>query len=185
MKGFLERQGSNILFIVLIAVFILPQTRKPIQVGLNRLLSFSPSELSEEEREVLSDYNWALQPLEGERLNFQEAREEVVVLNFWATWCPPCIAEMPSFQELYNDYGDKVSFYFVSSEETEVLEGFMEKRGYRVPVYQPLSAVPELLRSNSLPTTYVITKSGEVVVKKTGVADWNSDGFRELLDGLL
>lgn len=183
-KSFLKKHASNILFVVFIGLLLIPQTRKPIQVGVNRLLAFNPSEIAQGDREFLDDYNWMLQSLEGDRKNFDAAKKEVVVLNFWATWCPPCIAEMPSFQELYSDYGDKVSFYFVSSEEAEIIERFLEKKNYQLPVYQPISGVPEQLRSNSLPTTYVISRNGEIVVEKTGVANWNSKGFRELLDEL-
>ncbi len=183
--NFLKKNWSNILFILVLLLLLIPQTRKPIQVTLNRLIAFSPSEISEENREMLEDYAWRLQDLDGEMHYFGEAEGEVVLVNFWATWCPPCIAEMPSFQKLYDDYGNKVKFYFVSSEEKERLQPFLEKKGYELPVYQPLSATPEKMRSNSLPTTYLISKTGELVVDKKGAANWNDDNFRKLLDELL
>lgn len=182
---FLKKNWSNILLIVFIALIIIPQTRKPIQIGLNRVFAFSPSEISEDERKILRDYNWNLYTLEGKELNFKQAKGKVVLVNFWATWCPPCIAEMPSFQALYEDYADKVDFYFVSSEKIEKLENFMLKNNYSMPIVRPGSIAPELLRSNMLPTTFVISKNGEIVIDKAGAADWNDSGFRELLDELL
>ena len=182
---FLKSHWSNILFLTIILLLIIPQTRKPIQVGLNRLISFSPSEVSEENRNKLFDYNWQLKKIDGAPVNFKEAKGEVVILNLWATWCPPCIAEMPSFQSLYEDYGDRVNFYFVSSEEADKLQKFKEKKSYTFPVFQPTSSAPELLNSNSLPTTYVLSRKGEIVVEKTGAADWNSPSFRKMLDELL
>lgn len=184
-KNFWKRRWADILLVLLIILFLIPQTRKPLAVGMNRLLAFSPSEISKEKREVLNEYQWQLQKLAGERISFEEARGEVAVVNLWATWCPPCIAEMPSFQKVYDDYGEKVNFYFVSQEEQGVLEKFLKKRGFEFPVYQSLTLPPAQLESNSLPTTYVISKSGEIVIKKTGVADWNSEGFRELLEELI
>ena len=184
-KSFLKRHGSNILLLLFIGLMIFPQTRMPIQIAVNRIFAFSPSEIDEEKREVLSNYDWKLNTLEGETANFSEAQGKVIVLNFWATWCPPCVAEMPSFQKLYDDYGNEVEFYFVSQEEEEPLNRFLEKRGYDLPVYRSLSYIPEQLVSNSLPTTYVISKSGEIVVKKTGAADWNTEEFRSLLQELL
>ena len=184
-KSFLKRHGSNILLLLFIGLMIFPQTRMPIQIAVNRIFAFSPSEIDEEKREVLSNYDWKLNTLEGETANFSEAKGNVTVLNFWATWCPPCVAEMPSFQKLYDDYGNEVEFYFVSQEEEEPLNRFLEKRGYDLPVYRSLSYIPEQLVSNSLPTTYVISKSGEIVVKKTGAAVWNTEEFRSLLQELL
>ncbi len=123
--------------------------------------------------------------MDGGTANFSEAKGKVIVLNFWATWCPPCVAEMPSFQKLYDDFGNEVEFYFVSQEEEGPLKRFLEKKGYDLPVYRSLSYIPEQLVSNSLPTTYVISKSGDIVVEKTGAADWNTEGFRQLLRELL
>jgi thiol-disulfide isomerase/thioredoxin len=179
---FLKKNWSNILFIIIIILVIIPQTRKPIQVSLNRLFAFSPSEVAKEDREEIGSYDWKLRDLDGNRVNFEESRGSVAIVNLWATWCPPCIAEMPSFEELYNDYGNKIDFYFVSSEESDRLMNFMQKKEYSFPVYQPLSAGPPKMQSNSLPTTFVISKTGEILVRKTGAADWNSSRLREKLD---
>ena len=92
---------------------------------------------------------------------------------------------MPSFQKLFDTYGDQVDFYFVSLEDKEVLEKFLRKKGYDLPVYQQLSKAPETLRSLSLPTTYVIAKNGSIVMDKSGAADWNSDKVHEVLEKLL
>lgn len=182
---FLKKNWSNLLFIILIILLFIPQTRKPIQIGLNRMIAFSPSKVSEENRETLENYNWNLVDLEGKPVNFKQSIGEVAVVNLWATWCPPCIAEMPSFQKLYREYGDKVDFYFVSSEDTDKLQLFLNKRNYSLPVYRPLSLAPEKMQSRSLPTTYVISRSGKIAVDKEGSANWNDSGFKELLDQLL
>ncbi|WP_029035912.1 TlpA family protein disulfide reductase [Salinimicrobium xinjiangense] len=182
---FLKKNWSNILFIIIIILLIIPQTRKPIQVGLNQIIAFSPSKISEKNRESLNDYNWNLVDLQGQPLNFKQSIGEVAVVNLWATWCPPCIAEMPSFQKLYNEYGDKVNFYFVSSEDNGKLQLFLDKKNYDLPVYQPLSLAPEKMQSRSLPTTYVISRSGKIVVNKKGSANWNDSGFKDFLDELL
>lgn len=185
LKQFLKKHWSNILFVIFIILLVIPQTRLPIAVQLNRLISFSPSEISEEKRDQLQTYDWTLRDNREQTVGFQEAKGRVVVLNFWATWCAPCIAEMPSFQKVVNDYGDRVAFYFVSSEDTQVVNSFLEKHHYTLPVYQPLTMTPAQLQDQRLPTTFVISRSGELVVKKTGAADWNARSFRNLLDELL
>ena len=157
----------------------------PIQVFVQRLVSFSPSEKSEEEREILQDYNWNLKQLNADEVNFSQSKGKIVIVNFWATWCPPCVAEMPSFQKLYNDYGTKVDFYFVTSEKVEKIEKFMVKNGYNLPIYFETSAPPKLMESNILPTTYLISKSGKIVIDEEGTADWYSTKMRDLIEKLL
>ena len=171
--------------IAILALLFIPQTSKPIKVFVNRIFAFSPSEIKQENRNVLTDYNWRLKTLSSEEINLSKSKGKVIIINFWATWCPPCIAEMPSFQKLYDDYGSRVDFYFVSSEEIEKLQKFIQTKGYTFPVYLQNSESPEMLQSNSLPTTYVISKEGEIIIKEFGSADWNSDKTRKLLDELL
>ncbi|GAA4318830.1 TlpA disulfide reductase family protein [Pontixanthobacter gangjinensis] len=184
MKLF-KNQWSNIIFIVVILAMIIPQTRKPIQIFVNKLISFAPSVNDEEDREKIANYNWVLEDSREKRVEFEEFKNEVVILNFWATWCPPCIAEMPSFQELYEDYGEKVTFLFVSSEHHETTDGFMKRKRFSLPSYKMLTKAPEPMIGKTLPTTYVIAKDGSIVVDKVGAADWNSDSFRKTLDKLL
>lgn len=184
MKLF-KSQWSNIIFIVLILLLVIPQTRKPIQIFVNKILSFSPSETDEEDREVLADYNWVLQNTEKERIEFADYKGEVIIVNYWATWCPPCIAEMPSFQELYDDYEGKVAFFFISGEDHPTTTNFLDKKELSLPSYRMLSADPKPLDGYTLPTTYVIDKKGSIVINKRGAADWNSQAFRNTLDKLI
>ncbi len=185
MIPFLKKHWSNIFFLAFLALLIIPQTRMPIQVFVQRLISFSPSEKSETERELLQDYNWNLQELNAEEVNFSQSEGKVTIVNFWATWCPPCVAEMPSFQKLYDSYGDKVDFYFVTSEKGEKVENFMNKNGYTLPIFRQIFEAPKKLQSQALPTTYLISKTGEIVVEEEGAADWNSKKMRTLLEELL
>lgn len=185
MIKFLKKQWSNILFVMFLALLILPQTRMPIQVFAQRILSFSPSEKSEKERETLQEYSWNLQKLDARKINFSQSKGKVAIVNFWATWCPPCVAEMPSFQKLYDDYGDSVDFYFVTSETPEKIVTFMEKNDYQLPVFIQTQVAPQQLVSNVLPTTYVISKTGKIAVDEEGTANWNSKKMRALLNRLL
>lgn len=182
---FLKKHYSNILFGIFILLIIIPQTRMPIQVFLQRMIAFSPSTVKVEKRDILTDYSWHLRELSGAGVNLNQSENRVILINLWATWCPPCVAEMPSLQALYDDYGDRVDFYFVSNEKSETLHRFLERHSYSLPVFQPLEDAPALLNSRALPTTYVINKKGEVVINKTGVANWNSAKTRELMDKLL
>ncbi|WP_373059193.1 TlpA family protein disulfide reductase [Zunongwangia sp. H14] len=184
MKIF-KNEWSNIILIVVILALLIPQTRKPLQIFANKIFVFSPEVTNEAEREQLSGYNWILESNNGKRVNFSEFKDEVIVVNYWATWCPPCIAEMPSFQKLYEDYKNKVHFFFISGEEHETVKNFLKAKRLELPTYRMLSADPKPLDGYTLPTTYVIDKKSNIVIKKVGSADWNSQTMRNTLDKLL
>ncbi|MGO1751789.1 MAG: TlpA family protein disulfide reductase [Psychroflexus sp.] len=180
-ESFLKKHWSNILFGIVVVLFIIPQTRTPIQVFLNKIISFSPSEISEDDRESLKNYNWVLMNEKGEDINFNQSKDKVVIINYWATWCAPCIAEMPSFQELYTEFKDDVDFYFVTNDDPQKVNTFMAKNDYDMPSYRQRSQAPQLLQSSSLPTTYVISKTGEIIMKKIGSANWSSDKVKNTI----
>ena len=181
----LKKHGSTILLLVLVTLLFIPQTGMPIKVFLNRLVSFSPSEIQVEKRETILDFDWTLKDLSGSDINFKQSEGKVTLVNFWATWCPPCIAEMPSFQNLYDEYSDRVDFYFVSLESPETLQKFIQKKGYQLPIYIPQEQLPDGLETNSFPTTYLISKSGEIVIDKVGAADWDSEKTKKIIEKLL
>ena len=183
--SFLKKNWNNILFGVVIVLLVIPQTAMPIKVFFNRLMAFSPSEIDETERVVLNDYNWNLTTLDHKSVSFSKSEGKVVVVNLWATWCPPCVAEMPSMQALYESYGDRVDFYFVTSEANEKPLEFVQNNAYTFPVFKEVQSLPEVLRSRSIPATFVISKNGTIVIDKKGAANWNSEKVHQILDGLL
>tara|TARA_R110002012_G_scaffold64308_4_gene169096 strand:+ start:28145 stop:28714 length:570 start_codon:yes stop_codon:yes gene_type:complete len=178
---------SNIVFVIIIALLIIPQTRQPIQIFLHKGLALiSPSEIKIDKRKNLESYdNWNLVDSKGLPFDFKEAAGKVVFVNFWATWCPPCIAEMPSIDNLYADYKEEVLFLLVSNEKTDIINDFKSKNKYHFEFYKSVTNAPKQFQTNSIPQTYVIDKSGAIVMDKSGAANWNSDSVRKLLDDLL
>ena len=177
---------SNLIFLLVIAILVIPQTRQPIQVFLNKGLALiSPSIESEKEQTTLKSYDWKLKDEAGTVFDFENAKGKVVLINFWATWCPPCIAEMPSMQALYNDYQDKVVFLFVTGDWYSDINKFLDKHKYTFKVYRPVSSSPSLFDVSSIPRTFLIDKSGNIVIDESGAANWNSEKVRTTIDGLL
>lgn len=178
-------QRSNIIFIGILGVLFFTPIGSKVKEFSARLLSFSPSVESVDSRNQLTDYNWNLKGINAEDYNFSEAKGKVIVINFWATWCPPCRAEMPSLQNLYADYKDKVVFLFLTNEDDVVVNRFLERYDYTIPSFNQYSKTPSDFSVSSIPATYVLDKNGFVVIDKVGPADWDSDKVRELLDELL
>lgn len=176
---------SNFAFIILLGLLLFTPVGFHVRVFVSRMISFSPSVLDEEEQLVLTDYSWKLTSSDGQALDFKDLTGKTILVNYWATWCPPCVAEMPSLYELYEDYNDKVAFVFVAHDEAEKVKQYLNKKKYSLPVYFEISASPEKLATKSIPTTFIIDSSGKIVVEKTGSANWNSDATRALLDNLI
>jgi len=180
-----RKQWLNVALLIGVALFLFTPVGFHARVLVGRLLSTNASVIKEELQIPLKNYDWQLVKADGQDFNFENGRNQVVLINFWATWCPPCVAEMPSLQNLYDDYGDKVVFMFVAEDEVEKVSAFMEKKEYKLPVYYSKTKPPNMLTSKTIPTTYIINKEGKIVVAETGVADWNSNKTRKLLDELV
>jgi thiol-disulfide isomerase/thioredoxin len=183
------QKAGDILFWVLIILFLIPGPRKVLLTTVNRAVLYvkSPRVLSAEKQGQLTDldYNWVLAWGKNDPYYFSNLRDKVVFLNFWATWCPPCVAEMPEIQSLYRKYGDRVAFVLVTSEKQEVVEAFMEKNRYMMPVLYMATEPPEPLSFRAYPTTFIISRDGAVVSKKTGAVNWDSRATHRILDELL
>jgi len=187
--NFIKKNLSNILFFAFF-IFLFTPYGLPVRALLIKGVSIVKTkifavELNENERNKIDSYQWKLQDFSGEPVDFKDFEDKVVIINFWATWCPPCVAEMPSFQDLYNDYGDSVSFLFVANDEKDKVEKFMKRKNFNFPVYYQLSQPAKQLQSTSLPTTFILDKNGVIYVRQVGAIDWNSAKVKNLLDKLL
>ena len=178
---------QNILFVICIAVLIIPQTRKPIQVALNQLVVAiaTPAPLEKEAQIQVPPFEYNLLNPEGLTRKAPIGKGRVTFLSYWATWCPPCIAELPSIAELYEAYGNKVDFLLVTDEDPATVLAFLKKKKLNLPVVFPAMPTPEILRESSIPTTYIIDAKGRIVIKKQGPANWDSDQVHSVLDSLL
>ena len=177
---------KHIVFLLVIAVLIIPKTRKPIQVLLHKAISFiRPASVDEEKLTKIPDYNWKLIDKNKAIFNFEAVKGKVVLINFWATWCPPCIAEMPSMQALYDDYNDKMVFLFVTNDWFSEVDPFLVKNNYTFKVYRPAEAYPDFFNIPTIPRTFLIDKEGNVVIDENGAVNWNSSKIRTTIDSLL
>jgi len=180
-----KRWISNLIFILILFVLLFTPLGTTFKVWMNQLLAMSPSLEKQEEVEHVSLEGWTLLDEAGNTFDVTSIKNKVVVINFWATWCPPCIAEKPSFQALYDDYKNKVVFLFVTTDPIDKVQAFKEKHQSTLPIFFQQDAPPALLYSSSIPASYVLDKNGNIVVKKFRAADWNSSKFRVILDELI
>ena len=177
----------DVLFYLLILLIIIPGTRTKVVSTIKRITLIPPLGLNATTGVEIStkDYQWSFQEMNGKTVSLEQMKGEVIFLNFWATWCPPCIAEMPSIQKLHDIYGDKIKMVLVSQENPETIKAFLEKNQYSMPTYILTGPIPEVFQSRSIPSSFLISPEGKLILKKKGAAKWDSKKVKKLLDEVI
>lgn len=135
------------------------------------------------EKDPKADFSLNLINSKGEKLGMEELRGKVIFMNIWATWCPPCIAEMPGINKLYQEIDkDKVVFIMLSVDQNfqEAID-FNKKKDYAFEVYKSDGGMPTMYHTQSIPTTFVIDARGNLVLTHKGMGDYNTKDFKEFL----
>lgn len=112
---------------------------------------------------------FTLKSLNGSSLTVAPS-DKVTIINFWATWCPPCRGEMPELNAFYLKYSDKVAFYTVNlGESNQTVKGFMEKNQYSMSVLlDENNDVGDQFRIQYIPTTLVVDQNGVIQFRTSG-----------------
>jgi thiol-disulfide isomerase/thioredoxin len=185
----IKKNGLNAFLIIFTLVLLFsPQAKAWV---LQQLLKtgFFNTEIRKNAATELDIYNQAfeLTSLNGVKLTAEALKGNVVFINFWASWCPPCRAEMPSLQALYNKLnGNKNIVFLFITEDDDVTKAaaYLQAQQLNLPVYIPASALPKEVFSGTLPTTVVLDKQGRVVLKHEGLGNFNTEAFITQLQNL-
>lgn len=128
------------------------------------------------------------QDLRGQRWNLKNLRGSALVLNFWATWCPPCRQEMPSLQQLADIYEPtQLTVLTVNVEEEPVrIRRYLQSAGLQLHVIvDPKGEVSRAWGASALPTSYLIDALGRPRHRLRGPIDWTGQDAQQLIDPLL
>jgi thiol-disulfide isomerase/thioredoxin len=124
------------------------------------------------------DYNFTIKDLQGNTVSFDQYKGKVVFINLWATWCGPCKAEMPGIQSLAEKLKNEPVEFVMLSVDKEValpkVTTYLEKNEYTFPVFMPQGYLPEQLRVPSIPTTFIVSKEGKILMKEVGTRNYNT-----------
>ena len=135
---------------------------------------------------VAYPHNLPLRTLDGRLVNLSDLKGKVVFVNLWASWCPPCVAEMPGIQALYQKLDPaKVAFVMISLDENPAkAQKMLQRKGYTFPVYFPAGPLPPPFDSNSIPSTVILAPNGQVAARHDGMADYDTPEFKAALEQL-
>ena len=178
------RIGGNVLFYGLLAALIFSSDAKAFFLKQLVQLGLFNAEIKKETVAISEPGAFSFYTPDGNMASTADLKGKVVFINFWATWCPPCRAEMSSLQALYNQFqnDDRIVFLFISEDEDkEKAAQYLKNHQLTFPLITRAGNVPEALFSGTLPTTVILDKEGSLVYKKEGIANYNSNAF---IDGL-
>jgi thiol-disulfide isomerase/thioredoxin len=153
----------------------------------NDVALFEDAGLSAMEKPVPAG-DFSLPLLEGGNVSLGGLKGKIVFLNFWATWCPPCRAEMPAMEALYNQFkNDDLAFIAVDLQETkDEVSAFVQEHGFTFPVALDMDGgVSAKYGVQSIPTTLIIDRDGNVITGAVGGRDWNSPEMFAFFKNLL
>lgn len=150
-----------------------------------RQRSGSPSEQSLESpraprvmRLQTSDYSWSFERLDGSVGELRDFSGKALLIQHFATWCAPCVAELPSLTRLSKVLpSDRFEVLVISDQARETLAAFAARQGDGLPIVRSLSPPPSALQVHALPTTYLVHPSGVILMIQVGAAQWDAPEF--------
>ena len=125
----------------------------------------------------------------GKKTNLADQKDQLMIVHFWATWCPPCVEEIPALTKFWEQYKNRggVSLYAVSVDKNwKVVDDFLKKTPSDLPLYQdPGESTARRFGTTQYPETYIVNKAGRVLFRVQGAVDWSSQEFRSRLEQML
>jgi thiol-disulfide isomerase/thioredoxin len=125
----------------------------------------------------------------GNTVSLSDFAGRLVVLNLWATWCAPCLREMPSLDRIQERLGDDITVLALSEDRggTKIVEPFIEKLGLKSLKFylDPKSSVEQAFKVQGLPTSFVIDRQGNLLGQVEGAAEWDSPKLLNTLKAFL
>ncbi len=130
---------------------------------------------------ILQDASFTLTALDGKQYSLTALRGKVVLVNFWATWCPPCRKEMPDLDKLYREFGNKGFVVLaISDEDRPTVEGYLAKQKYTFPVLlDPDRKVHTAFDVDGIPKSFLFDRTGKLVAQTIDMR--TESQFREML----
>lgn len=131
--------------------------------------------------------DFTIEDLQGVTHSLSDYKGKVLVINFWATWCPPCVKEMPSLQQAWEQLrGEDIAVLAINmGEQKQAIEGFIQKYPVELPILLDKEFdMADAWSVTGLPTTYVVDPEGQIVSQVIGERQWDDPDLLEEIRGL-
>jgi thiol-disulfide isomerase/thioredoxin len=165
----------SVALVVVGAIFVRSLSPPPSPTGSLAFLSAAPS---------LPIYDRA-----GKMVDLTKEKGRLVIIHFWATWCPPCVEEVPALSKFWEKYRgrDDILLYTISvDKDWKTIDDFSKKNPNALPIYRdPNASTAQRFGSTQYPETYIANKSGRVIYRVQGAIEWGDPAVQERIVQLL
>jgi len=180
---------SGVLFTIagLLVLANIATSRMANRLGISETVLASPAfpDLAQLTAYGQPDWDWSLYTLDGKQVPFASFRGKTLFITYWATWCRPCVSELPSIQRLHDSLkNEPIEFLLITDEHPGAVQYFLSKRQFSLPVYRQQGQTPPLFRSIGVPATFIVSRDGALVFKHTGAARWDDPACLAFLRSL-
>ncbi|HLF20135.1 MAG TPA: TlpA disulfide reductase family protein [Bacteroidota bacterium] len=129
------------------------------------------------------DTSWQIRSMEGKNMSLGSFIGKKLFINIWATWCGPCLAELPHLQTLYNSLtsDSSIAFLFISDEADSTVRSFVARNEYSLPFYVCDKFKPKVFDTGAYPSTFIANARGQIVYKKLSTAQWSHPSVFDFL----
>ena len=126
----------------------------------------------------------------GKKTDLTKQKEKILIIHFWATWCPPCVEEMPALSRFWDQYQsrDDVELYAISvDKDWKVIDDFIKKNpNPTLPLFlDPKEATAKRFGTTQYPETYIVNRKGRVIFRVQGAVDWTDPDVRARIEQII
>jgi len=185
MRFFIKNIILKTFFILSILFIFIQQADAQVSNEVSQLLTNAKIQVLNQR---ISPVDFTLQFLNDGSAALSSYKGKVVILNFWATWCPPCRAEMPSMEKLYNQFKTQgLEILAVNiSENNNTVKQFIQNNNYTFPIMMDSNGrVSGIYGIKAIPTSFIIDREGKIIGRVSGSIHWDTPQVISAFDALL
>lgn len=187
---YIKKNAFTILMVIALGVMLISPNAKSFVLRQLMVTGIFNASIDKKDSDVSTQlaHDFDFKDDKGKAYNTSSLRGKVVFINFWASWCPPCRAEFPSIEELYSNFKNEPSVFFLTiNEDQDIAKAntYLKKEKISVPFFKSNGNIPSIIYTGTLPTTIVLDKKGKIRFRHEGFANYGSDKFIKQIQGLI
>jgi thiol-disulfide isomerase/thioredoxin len=125
----------------------------------------------------------------GQKIDLTKEKGRLVIVHFWATWCPPCVEEIPALSKFWDRYRSRsdIALYTISvDKDWKIIDDFAKKNPNSLPMYRdPSAATAQRFGTTQYPETYIVNRAGRVIYRVQGGVGWNDPAVQQRIEQML